>query len=155
MENPMKESYVNPQIAEAARWQTRERVALGFSIFFGLIMASAVTDIFLAGAITNFLAASIPFIAPVLSFISFPALPLLVSLISAIAVCICLLNLVLFQHKQLEDIVPKILASINQQENKDRAEKNISEINKAKNKNGETIKSESQTSLTEKTQTDH
>ena len=71
MENPMKESYVNPQIAEAARWQTRERVALGFSIFFGLIMASAVTDIFLAGAITNFLAASIPFIAPVLLFISF------------------------------------------------------------------------------------
>ena len=133
MENPMKESYVNPQIAEAARWQTRERVALGFSIFFGLIMASAVTDIFLAGVITNFLAASIPFIAPVLSFISFPALPLLVSLISEIAVCICLLNLVLFQHKQLEDIVPKILASINQQENKDGVEKNISETNKGKN----------------------
>lgn len=154
MESPTRKNYINPQIVEATRWQTREWVALGFSIFFGLIMASAVTDIFLAGAITSFLAASIPFIAPVLSFISFPAFPLLVSLISAIAVCVCLLSLVLFQHKQLEDIVPKILASTNQQKNKDDTEKNISEINPKKeigNSNGPQVGSKKESKTEDKT----
>jgi len=90
---------------KATPWTIGERVALGFSIFFGLIMVSATMDIILSGALTTFLASSIPAIA---SVVSLPLFPLLVSLISAIAICICLLSITASQHKEMENLVKQM-----------------------------------------------
>jgi len=98
-------------------------------------MVSATMDIILSGALTTFLASSIPAIA---SVVSLPLFSLLVWQISAIAICICLLGIALSivasQHKEMENLVKQMENQIPKQETAQIIDKNQNK--KISDKNG-------------------
>lgn len=120
MESATQNKTIKQQTDEATRWKAREWVALGFLIFLGLVMISAVTDIVLGGVITSFLAGSIPLIASVASLLAFPWLVLLGS---TIAIGICLLSIAWHRNNALIDLLSKIQT----EENKSKNNKDINE----------------------------